>query len=111
MGDIRIVYTTWPNPESAATAAKEMVGRRLAACANVLPGVFSYYWSEGEVQGETELVVIFKTSAARVRELGDAVQDMHPYDMPAFVSLDIDDLRSSKDFMDWVERMTKPAAA
>jgi periplasmic divalent cation tolerance protein len=109
MGDIRIVYTTWPNPESAAAAAKEMVTRRLAACANVLPGVFSYYWWEGQVQGETELVVIFKTSAARVRELGDAIQDLHPYDMPAFVTIDIDDARSSKNYMDWVAKMTKPA--
>lgn len=107
MGDTRLVYTTWPNPESAAAAAKELVTKRHAACANVIPGALSYYWWEGEVQGETEVVVIFKTSALRVKELKDAVMELHAYDQPAFVALDIDEMRSNKDFVDWIKRMTK----
>jgi periplasmic divalent cation tolerance protein len=107
MGDTRLIYTTWPNPESAAGAAKDLVSKRLAACANVIPGAFSYYWWEGEVQGETEVVVVFKTSAARVKDLRDAVLDAHPYDTPSFVALDIDETRSNKDFVDWVKRQTR----
>lgn len=107
MGDTRLIYTTWPNPESAATAAKQMVTKRLAACANVMPGVFSYYWWEGEVQGETELVVIFKTTAAKVKDLRDAVLEAHPYDTPAFVAVDLDEARSSKDFIDWIKKYAK----
>lgn len=104
MGDTRLIYTTWPNPESAATAAKQMVTQRLAACANVLPGVFSYYWWEGEVQGETELVVIFKTTAAKVKDLRDALLEVHPYDTPAFVAIDLDEARSHKDFIEWIKK-------
>ncbi len=104
MGDTRLIYTTWPNPESAATVAKDMVTKRHAACANVLPGAFTYYWWEGEVQGETELVVIFKTTAAKVKDLRDAVLAAHPYDTPSFVAIDLDEARSSKDFIEWIKK-------
>jgi periplasmic divalent cation tolerance protein len=110
MGDTRLVYTTWPNPESAASVAKDMVAKRHAACANVLPGAFSFYWWEGEVQGETEVVVIFKTAAARIKDLREAVLDAHPYDTPAFVALDIDEARSNKEFVDWIRRQSRAGA-
>jgi len=57
MGDTRLIYTTWPNAESAAPAAKELVSKRLAACATVLAGALSYFMWEGEVQGETEVMI------------------------------------------------------
>ncbi|MGD2133585.1 MAG: divalent-cation tolerance protein CutA [Maricaulaceae bacterium] len=107
MGDTRFIYTTWPNPESAASAAREAVEKRHAACANVLPGAFSCYWWEGEVQSETEVVVIFKTSASAARDLRETVMRLHPYDEPAFVAIDVDESRSSREYLDWVKRVTK----
>ena len=107
MGDTRLIYTTWPNPESAASAAREAVDKRLAACANVMPGAFSCYWWEGEVQSETEVLVIFKTSANAARDLRELIIGLHPYDEPAFIALDIDEGRSSREYVDWIKRMTK----
>jgi len=107
MGDTRLIYTTWPNAESAAPAAKELVSKRLAACATVLAGALSYFMWEGEVQGETEVIVIFKTSAGTVKDLREAMSELHPYDTPAFVVIDIDEGRSSRDYIDWIKRETR----
>ena len=107
MGDTRFIYTTWPNAESAATAAREIVALRHAACANVMAGALSYFWWEGEVQSETEVVVIFKTSLPRMKELRDAITEMHPYDMPGIVAIDIDETRSSRDFVEWIKKVTR----
>ena len=107
MADTRLIYTTWPNAESAAPAAKELVSKRLAACANILPGALSYFVWEGELQAETEVIVIFKTSAAAVKDLRDAMAELHPYDAPAFVAIDIDESRSSREYVEWIKHVTR----
>ena len=107
MGDTRFIYTTWPNAESAANAAREIVGLRHAACANILPGALSFFWWEGEVQGEPEIIVIFKTSLPRMKELRDAIEERHPYDTPSIVALDIDELRSNREFIEWIKKETR----
>lgn len=106
MSDHRLVYTTWPNPESAAEAARLLVEERLAACANILPGALSFFWWENEVQGETEVVVIFKTQKSRAAALFQKLKELHPYDQPAFVSLDIEQSTSSGSYLSWISRET-----
>jgi uncharacterized protein involved in tolerance to divalent cations len=59
------------------------VSERLAACANVIPGMESTYWWGGElVEGEREDVVLLKTTAARVGALTERVLALHPYENP-----------------------------
>ena len=104
MGDTRFVYTTWPDPQTAAEAAQGFVLDRLAACANVLPGALSVYWWEGEVHADTEVVMILKTSTDRMAPLMERFNQVHPSDLPSFVALDIDEARSSPEFLQWVFR-------
>ena len=43
MSEAVLVYTTWPDAESAEKAGAEAVAERLAACANVLAPMRSIY--------------------------------------------------------------------
>lgn len=104
--DLRLIYTTWPNAENAATAARTLVEERLAACANIMPGALSVYWWKNAVEAESEAVVFFKTTLARSARLRRRIMELHPYDTPAIVALTPDEDGSNLAFVDWVARET-----
>ncbi len=83
-----IVLATAPDAGQAARIARELVERRLAACVNVLSGAASVYRWEGAIEESAEVLMIVKTTRARLAELERALLDLHPYDVPEFVALD-----------------------
>lgn len=83
---VTAVYLTFPNPEVASQVAHALVQRGLAACVNLLPSGTSVYRWQGEVVTEPEVVAFAKTTPARLPELVAAVQELHPYEVPAVVA-------------------------
>jgi periplasmic divalent cation tolerance protein len=75
--------------EEAKRIARALVSERLAACANVIPGVSSVYWWEGQVQEEQEAMLVIKTTAARVNALETRLVELHPYDVPELLSIPV----------------------
>jgi periplasmic divalent cation tolerance protein len=84
--DLRVVVTTCP-PDQGRALAEAIVGARLAACCNAVPGVSSTYWWEGSLCTEAETLLLFKTTPARVDDLREVLLARHPYDTPEFVVL------------------------
>ncbi len=107
MADARMIYTTWPNPESAAEAGRTLVEERLAACVNVLPGAFTFSWWEGQVNAEPEVVMFVKTTVARTRKLRERLIELHPYELPAIVAIEIDKGGSHPSYLDWISQEAK----
>ena len=102
MNDMAILYTTWPDEDSAAAAAEALLDDRLIACANVLGTARSIFRWEGETRRETEIVVLFKTSATQAETVRDRLLILHPYDEPAIVQLGVEDAGTSPAFAHWV---------
>lgn len=87
--DVRVVLMTTPDLETGRTLANALVDGRLAACANVLPGVESVFRWEGRVQTASEALVILKTSADRVGEMMERAQELHPYEVPELLAVPV----------------------
>lgn len=83
------VWITCPSNDVATRIAEELVGGRLAACANVLGGVQSIYRWQGKVEREAEVALLVKTRAAYFDELAARVVTLHPYDTPAVIALPV----------------------
>ena len=58
---VTLVYMTAGSAEEARAIGASLIGRRLAACVNILPGMFSQYHWQGSVQTDEEVVLIAKT--------------------------------------------------
>ena len=99
------VHVTFPNAEEARGLSRSAVDQRLAACANILPPMQSFYWWDGEVQSEEEVAVVFKTAAKAVDALIAFVARHHSYEVPAIVVHG--PLRSAVSYEEWVERETQ----
>jgi periplasmic divalent cation tolerance protein len=81
------VEVTCPDIETARAIARAAVAARLAACANILPGVESHYRWQGEVQTDAEVLLRLKTAPALFMALSATICTHHPYDRPAISAL------------------------
>lgn len=87
MIDAIVVFMTAPNADEARRIADELVERQLAACVQILPEIESVYRWNGEVQRETEILLLAKTTAAQFDDLERAVREIHSYDTPEIVAV------------------------
>ncbi|MDO9081697.1 MAG: divalent-cation tolerance protein CutA [Humidesulfovibrio sp.] len=85
-----MVYVTAPSLAEAESLARLAVTRRLAACANILPGMRSLYWWQGKLEQADEVVLLLKTTEALVPALTEAIVAAHSYDCPCVVVLPIE---------------------
>ncbi|MGE5927660.1 MAG: divalent-cation tolerance protein CutA [Gemmatimonadota bacterium] len=93
------VTTTLPSREAADRLAEELVGARLAACAQVVGPVASTYRWEGAVERAEEWYCHFKTTRARLGALADAIRARHSYELPEIVAVSLD---GSEDYLRWI---------
>jgi periplasmic divalent cation tolerance protein len=104
MPDIVLIYTTWPDAETAEAVAAEAVAERLAACVNVLQPIQSIYHWKGAVERAGEIPVLFKVAAATAPALRDFLVERHPYETPCIVALPVEPTLSNDGFLIWVAR-------
>ena len=85
-----VVLTTVGADFDARGLAHALVEARVVACVNIVPAIHSVYRWEGQVADDAEQLLIMKTSAERVEELRARLFELHPYDVPEFVVIAID---------------------
>jgi periplasmic divalent cation tolerance protein len=107
MSEPRLVYVTTADEAEAERLARAAVEERLAACANILPGMRSLYWWQGKVEAGRETVLILKTRANLVDALTARLKELHSYDTPCIVALPI--LGGNADFLTWIAAETRGA--
>lgn len=94
------VLTTTDGTEAAEALAATLLGERLIACANVLPGVTSLYRWEGEVRRDKEVLVVMKSTTEALDDLRLRTLELHGYDTPEFLVLPVVD--GSQAYLRWV---------
>ncbi len=99
------IYITAGSKSEAAKIGKELVTAGLAACVNILDNMSSIYLWQGEIQEDTEVVMIAKTTEDCLSQLIEKVESMHSYDCPCIVSLPV--LGGHQPFLDWVAEEVK----
>src|SRR5262245_753713 len=84
-----VVLSTAGTEAEASRIARALVERRLAACVNVVPGVSSTYRWRGAIQTESEWLLVVKTRKDRFEEVRAAIRELHSYEVPEIVMLDV----------------------
>jgi periplasmic divalent cation tolerance protein len=102
-----MLYTTFPSLVEAEKAGQALVGDRLAACVNILPGMVSHYRWQGAVERGEEAVMLIKTRASLAEPVRAAVKGSHPYDTPAILVMPIESVDET--YFAWIMASTKPS--
>jgi periplasmic divalent cation tolerance protein len=103
---VRVVLATAPDAEVGGRLAQALVGEKLAACVNLVAGVRSIYRWQGKVQDDAEVLLVIKTTEARLPALCARVRALHPYELPELLALPA--VGGSADYLAWVAAESRP---
>ena len=94
------VLITAGSYEEAHKIADVLVGRRKAACVNIVPQVDSFFWWE-----DKESLLLVKTRAELFPEVVNEIKRIHSYEVPEIIALPIVD--GNAEYMAWLEKETE----
>ena len=101
----RVVLMTHPE-DGAADFARHLVERGVVACVNLV-GVHSVYRWRGAIEDGPEVLLVAKTTAARVPELERVLADEHPYDVPECIAVEPASVAAK--YLAWLDAETQAA--
>jgi len=96
------VMTAIGSRDEAQKIAEATVGKRLAACAQVIGPITSTYWWQGAMEIAEEWLCLVKTRKDLYKELEQAIREAHPYDEPEILAIPV--VAGSQGYLAWVER-------
>ena len=102
MTDKIVVLSTCSSEEEARMIARSLVEKRLAACVQLVPGLRSVYRWKGEIEEESEILLVIKSRRDLFRRLEAELRKLHSYETPEIVALTVVD--GSADYLEWLDR-------
>ncbi len=87
MDKLVIVFCTVPGDGSADKIADSLVESKLAACVNIIPGLKSVFYWQGNVEKETEKLLLIKTLEQNTDKVFKHIEENHPYDVAERLSV------------------------
>ena len=100
-----LVMSMFPDAEDARRIARTLVEEQLAACANLVPGAESIYWWKGVIESSAEVLAFFKTTEAQYKRLEARLKELHPYETPEIVAIQLADGLPA--YLQWVMENVK----
>lgn len=84
-----LIYTSTDSEENAKEISEALLESSLIACSNIYSNVNSIYKWQGEIQNNTEFVIILKTKAENFKQIEDLILKKHNYECPVILELPI----------------------
>lgn len=103
--DALLMISTTGSVKEARKVARNLVEERLAACANVIPGVCSFFYWKGRLCREKEALILLKTVNDKAQEIIDKIKEIHSYEVPEIIFFRVD--KGEKNYLKWLEKMVK----
>jgi periplasmic divalent cation tolerance protein len=102
MTDKIVVLSACDSEEQAASLARHLVERRLAACVNIIPGARSFYRWKGAIEDTKEWLLVIKSRRDLFSALRSEIAKMHTYEVPELVALPV--VEGSENYLAWLDR-------
>jgi periplasmic divalent cation tolerance protein len=99
------VVTTTARREEAERIARELVERRLAACAQIVGPITSIYRWQGKIETDEEWQCWCKTRGELFARVEEAIRGMHPYEVPEILAMPV--AAGSERYLAWLEEQTQ----
>jgi len=96
-----IVIMTASNREEAVKIVRTLLEEKLIACANIMYPVSSFFWWQGKIEEEKEVLILMKSHETLFKKLSKIVTELHSYDVPEILALPI--VKGSQSYLDWMK--------
>jgi periplasmic divalent cation tolerance protein len=95
-----LVLCTCEDEAVAGNIAGSLVRERLAACVTRTPGITSTYWWEGQLQTDSEILLLIKTTESAFAKLESRIRALHPAQVPEIIGVSI--AAGSEPYLKWL---------
>ena len=82
-----------------------IVKEKLGTCVNRVEGINSVYWWRGNIEKDSEELLIVKTTFEKFKELSKRVKEVHPYTVPEIIALPI--AEGNEEYLNWIGESLK----
>ncbi|WP_368870067.1 divalent-cation tolerance protein CutA [Providencia vermicola] len=100
-----IILCTTNSQNNAIKIAQQLLDKRLAACVSLLPEITSIYQWKNTTEQDKEIMLFIKSTHKNQPELFAAIKEIHPYETPELISLDLDKIDSR--YLEWLIKAVK----
>ena len=101
-----VVLMTASNKEEVENIVRALLEERLIACANIINPVSSFFWWQGKIEEEKEVLAIMKSRESLFGKLSQRVLELHSYDVPEILALPI--IEGSPSYLEWMKSCLEP---
>jgi periplasmic divalent cation tolerance protein len=96
-----MVYVTTSKDLESKKIARELLKEKLAACINIIPSIESIYLWKGEIEEDSESIMVIKTKSELVEEVIKRIEELHSYEIPCILEITVNN--GSKNYLNWIE--------
>lgn len=101
------VSITGPDADWLAKHARDLVGRRLAACGNIIPSIRSIYRWHGSIEDDIESYLVLHTQSSHVPAIIEFTNSVHPNDVVQILATEVS--QADDGYASWVIEETSLA--
>jgi len=94
-----LVYCPCKDKREAKSIAKELIAKRLVACANIFRSDSLYVW-KNKLHDDKEAVMLLKAKDSDKEKIIKEIRRLHSYDLPAIITFKAG---ANKEFEDWIK--------
>lgn len=100
-------YIPCPDKDTAESLAQTLLKEKLIGCANIVRGMESFYWWQGQIDRSSEYVLILKTAEFPNAQqiITQRAEELHPYEIPCIMTLPV--LGINESYKKWLEESLK----
>jgi periplasmic divalent cation tolerance protein len=99
------IVTTADDRNIVEKIGRDLVEKKLVACAQILGPTQSIYRWKGNVENASEWLLLMKSKASLYPAIEEEILRQHPYELPEIIAINID--KGHMGYLDWVASETK----
>lgn len=96
------IFWTCKTIEEAKKICNELLGKRLIACASIIPGITSLYRWQGKLEEGREIKIILKTTHDHFTAIEQYIKTRCSYEVPEIAAIPVSSIHAP--YLDWVHQ-------
>jgi periplasmic divalent cation tolerance protein len=100
-----MVVITTKTMKEAEKIGRILVEEKLAASANIIPSIQSFFFWKGEFNTISESLILLNTRQDLFTKIQKRARELHSYELPEVIAVPI--LAGSPDFLAWIKENTR----
>ena len=100
------VFVSCESKSQAKSIIDNLLNEEIIACAQILPGVESFYHWHGQTVQSSECLLLLKSHRNHFKTIEAKIKKLHSYEVPEIIAVPIVD--GSKEYLNWINEQIKP---